>query len=638
MTEQLLYREAAAPELITRAQPDGVANVTGRRLDLRLYAWGDVAENTDEGIREQLMPGVFAGVDPTRVTVESQRHGGAIVGVGEAIVERSEGIFGTFRVAETPAGDELLALVTPGPEGEAPVLRDVSIVFIPQGHRVRGGIVQRTAGDLRRVAIVERGAYPSGAVLAARSDNPMDPCQHDGCELEATAGGFCADHQPAAPATPPPAPAAAPVQRADPELAAWQAGIDERVAQLATLAAVPGASLEAHPLATFKTLADFTSAVWRGEADPGLVARSAAEQVPANNPGVLPPAWIMDVKRIVDLGRRAITAFGGPKALAATGMEVDWPYLNSSNTLVGAQTNPLDEGTTARVDIAKGSQALATYTGYSQLAYQLLQRSSPSYREAYNRILLAAWGAVTDAAFCAALESGASGAVVTRGMLGTDVTLSTSAAADNIIDATAHGFAIGDAVVFTALTGGTGLTAGRVYWVTGDSHAANTFRVAEEPGGASVEFSTNVTAGTVAELTDTGQRLRTALAQASVKVEDATGQPASIALASTDLFLAFAGLSGIVPSDPAGNPSNASGTMLASTLRVEVSGLLIQRAPGVSAGKLLASNQEAADWHEDGPRFVTSEDVAKLGQNVGVYSYSAPSVYVPAGVVEMTFV
>lgn len=476
----------------------------------------------------------------------------------------------------------------------------------------------------------------------------MNTCQHDGCDVQLESGQFCQDHQPAPAAAPAPAPAAAPAApRTDPALVARVDAIDERMRQLAALGGVPSAA--AHPLGAFDSLADYAAQVYRGEADQDLlgqalhdyqVMRAAADQVTGNNPGVLPPSWITDVKRIVDFGRRMITAFGGARSLGATGMEIDWPYLNSSNVLVGLQSSEKTEVTTARVDIAKGSASLVTYAGYSDISYQLLQRSSPSYRDAYNRILLAYWGAVTDAAFVAALESGATGALVASGLLGTGVALANpSAAADDIIDTgAAHGFSIGDAVVFTSLTGGTGLTAGRVYWIIPDDFAAQTFQVSAEPGGAAVDFSTNITAGSVSKVTDTGKRARAALAQASVLVEDATGQPAGIVGVSTDLFLMLAGLEGFQSPEPSGNVSQADGTMLASTLRMESSGLLIQRVPGLSAGKGIVSNREAAAWHEDGPRFATSEDVAKLGQNVGVYSFAAPAVYAPAGVIEVTLI
>lgn len=84
-----------------------------------------------------------------------------------------------------------------------------------------------------------------------------------------------------------------------------------------------------------------------------------------------------------------------------------------------------------------------------------------------------------------------------QGDLGAAVTLLTSLAADDIIDATAHGFVAGDTVVFTALTGGAGLTVGQVYHVIAANLAANTFQVSATAGGAAVNFTTDITAGTV---------------------------------------------------------------------------------------------------------------------------------------------
>lgn len=87
--------------------------------------------------------------------------------------------------------------------------------------------------------------------------------------------------------------------------------------------------------------------------------------------------------------------------------------------------------------------------------------------------------------------------VPSEGELGASVTLQTSAAADDIIDAAGHGFVLGDEVVFTALTGGAGLTTNRVYYVIAANLATDTFQVSATPGGSAVDFSTNITAGTV---------------------------------------------------------------------------------------------------------------------------------------------
>lgn len=77
--------------------------------------------------------------------------------------------------------------------------------------------------------------------------------------------------------------------------------------------------------------------------------------------------------------------------------------------------------------------------------------------------------------------------------------IQTSAAADDIVDCAAHGFTLGDRVVFTSLTGGAGLTTNREYYVIAANLAAGTFQVSTTPGGAAVNFTTDITAGSVRE-------------------------------------------------------------------------------------------------------------------------------------------
>lgn len=84
----------------------------------------------------------------------------------------------------------------------------------------------------------------------------------------------------------------------------------------------------------------------------------------------------------------------------------------------------------------------------------------------------------------------------------TAITLTTpfGAAATDIITATGHGLAVGDPVQFVTLTGGTGLTVGTTYYVIAANLTANTFQVSATPGGAAVNFTTDITAGTLAEM------------------------------------------------------------------------------------------------------------------------------------------
>jgi hypothetical protein len=76
--------------------------------------------------------------------------------------------------------------------------------------------------------------------------------------------------------------------------------------------------------------------------------------------------------------------------------------------------------------------------------------------------------------------------------------LSTSAAADNIIDTfLAHDFRVNDVVRFISLSGGTGLTVGTTYYVIAGNLGSTTLQVSTTLGGTAVDFSTDITAGTI---------------------------------------------------------------------------------------------------------------------------------------------
>lgn len=117
---------------------------------------------------------------------------------------------------------------------------------------------------------------------------------------------------------------------------------------------------------------------------------------------------VRNVAGIVSRGRPAITAFGGPRGLGDTaGLSVTWPYFDGTLTdFVGAQSAQKAEITGAPVDIKLGTEALVTYAGGADIAYQLILRGDPSILDIFAQIMLTAWGVVTDAAFVTELETG----------------------------------------------------------------------------------------------------------------------------------------------------------------------------------------------------------------------------------------
>lgn len=133
--------------------------------------------------------------------------------------------------------------------------------------------------------------------------------------------------------------------------------------------------------------------------------RALADQITANNPGVLTGAALGSVKGIIEARRPAINAWGR-EALSGAGMSVDWPYFNGDlSTIVGIQAAQKTEITSVRVDLLKGTSAIKTYAGGSDISLQLLRRSDPSYLDAYVRILNAAYAVVTENAFVNDIEA-----------------------------------------------------------------------------------------------------------------------------------------------------------------------------------------------------------------------------------------
>lgn len=78
------------------------------------------------------------------------------------------------------------------------------------------------------------------------------------------------------------------------------------------------------------------------------------------------------------------------------------------------------------------------------------------------------------------------------------LTISGGVSATDVITTTAaHGFAVGDRVIFPTLTGGTGLTAATTEYFILTVPSTTTFTVSATLGGVVLDFSSTITAGTV---------------------------------------------------------------------------------------------------------------------------------------------
>ena len=344
---------------LNRAEAGAVAvgPEEGRTVELRIVPWNVTAQTADGP--EAFARGAFKGTDPGRVTIEAQRHGGPLVGRGVAIEERDDAAYLTARIAPTPAGDELLTLAREG------VLQDASVVFVPRTSKRRSdGVVERQSVELRRVAILERGAYPGAGVVAVRA-----------AEDEVQDMGETVDIQPL-------------VERI--------AAVEERAERLAAMQTVPAAA-PASPLAGVGSFGELLKRAATGEPE---LARALADQIfdDLNSYGGMnPPNWLAPVSEIVSSGRPTINAFGRRPA-PTTGLQVSWPRVTGwSDDPMAPQLNEKQEIQSAVLQMDTGSRPLRTFAGGADISYQLIRRSEPAFLNVWGAEMLKAWAQLTNA-------------------------------------------------------------------------------------------------------------------------------------------------------------------------------------------------------------------------------------------------
>ena len=531
--------------------PDG--SPAPRVLDVRLVGWPSTAEVSDDGhttYTETWEPGglapaaegtvvpVYAGHTPTARGVE---HGPLIGRLG-TFTALEDGAYADLILAATPAATEVWELArTVG----ATVSIEADVEPAAQRHVVRSAAAPAVLTGVAVLLLPNRGAVPGATVLAARNrpNGETMPTATDTLTVTPT--------EPTEPEPDEPTePEVRPIARAE---------VDEMVRRAVVRMRSPQPSEAAHPLAIYRTLADFAEAAYNqpgslleavqgaGEQRPlaGQIARAWVDQITTANPGVIPPAWLSEVFGIVDMGRPVITGIG-TRPLPSSGMDLSWPYFDGDlRALVGEQVTQKTDITSVLVSLKKGTTPIRTFAGGSDVSYQLIRRSDPSYRDAYLRIMSASWAMVTDAA-----------------------------ASDDLLDK-ATGY-----VAFDPATG-------------------------------------------------TPDTFRAAVFTASVDVQAATGSPASVVLAATDVFVKFG--SALLPS--VYGTQNVTGTADASTLNVSVSGLRVVHAVDLPAGTTLVTNGQAASWLEDGPFVISAPDVRRLGEDTAIWGMAALAVTAPAGVV-----
>jgi HK97 family phage prohead protease len=134
-----------------------------------------IVEYRGRMVTESVAPGSFDGVErrANRIKVNREHEIGRPIGRAVALhPSRTEGLVAELRMAQTPGGDEALALADDG-------VLDASVGFAPfPGHEQWSNNRSRrhiTKAFLHHISLVADAAYEDARVLAVRSGGAPDP-------------------------------------------------------------------------------------------------------------------------------------------------------------------------------------------------------------------------------------------------------------------------------------------------------------------------------------------------------------------------------------------------------------------------------------------------------------------------------
>ena len=370
-----LVRFTGNADLEVRESTDGPAS--RREVFGRLFEYG-VPGQTDEG-PEIIERGALEGTDPESVMFRLD-HADPLTGRMVALEDREDGPYGTFRVADTPRGDEQLELVRSG------LYKGLSVGFVrapvDKYRRVKGkrtGVRSRI--ELREVSTTWRPAHPGAAILAIRAGRN---------------GGTDVSDEPVS--EPTDEPVATPPRSPDVDGARLDA-ILTRLEAIETRSRQDGVELPAGVPRTSAALQTFDGEIselsgrWAalaltalaGERPDELELRALADIITTPNLGVVPDSVRTELIGLID-NRRPFLETTREVPSGSSGLKITFPRI---------VTRPVTAKQTAeKAEVASGATAIdtvefgsATIAGAGDLSVQLLRRSSPAFLNLWLELL-----------------------------------------------------------------------------------------------------------------------------------------------------------------------------------------------------------------------------------------------------------
>lgn len=308
--------------------------------------------------------GSIVEINPSQVRLLMEHDTGRPVGKGKSFdVRANEGIYGTFEIARTTAGDDLLE------EARFGIRDGLSVGASILDYEMDGSVMRVRAAEIIEVSAVTFPAFDSARVVEVKgSEGESDSLPTLEKEEQ--------------------------VEDTTPEVV-------EEVQEVAPVveASAPIYTSPRRPSADELTAAVIKAA--RGDVKAQNVITAALDGATTiTSPGVIPVSYMTDVISIIDGSRPFINSIRR-SALPASGLSFKKPRWSSYPT-VGLHANEYDEIATNDALIEHIDVEVASRMGGNKVSVELLDRSDPSYFNELRQKLAEAYGIHTDSA---ALES-----------------------------------------------------------------------------------------------------------------------------------------------------------------------------------------------------------------------------------------
>jgi len=266
----------------------------------------------------------------------------------------------TVKVSKVPDGDDALVLAADG------VLGMFSVGAEPSDFHWDGDVMVVAAAEWQHLALLPLGAFNDAVVETVAASTPQGEIMPT-----ETAPVVSTEAPPATVEAAGQPPALVPVSAARP----------------------------AQPPLTLNRIANLIAQANRGEIDTAAVKatiQAALTNVTTTNvAGVVPPAYRAELTGIVDHGTPLLNIFTGA-TLPPAGMAIEYPQWTTKPT-TGIQAAEKTQVVSTPVQIDLKSAPVITIAGANDLSLQSVERSSPSFLEAYLRAAAVDWGRQAEA-------------------------------------------------------------------------------------------------------------------------------------------------------------------------------------------------------------------------------------------------